>query len=219
MSGRFDIAELIECGDSFARYRARDPEFRNWPLEQESEDSLRGIIQMILDPLSESVGKERVTLTSGFRSLALVKAIESDARKTGCPPRIFAPKDQHCASERDQKGALICDRGGCAVDLRVEGWTGFGLGNWIAENSVFDRMYLYGAEASVHVSIASVLKILSTGGREDLRESDRAFVAPDGRIVRPKGAIVEMKRYGRRLLPRVRSRDWLAAAALSKDVL
>jgi hypothetical protein len=68
------------------------------------------------------------------------------------PARIAPRLDQHAACEVNNRGQTICRRLGAAVDLSVPGITALEIGRWIASNTSFDRIYLYGDDRPLHVS-------------------------------------------------------------------
>jgi hypothetical protein len=85
-----------------------------------------------------------IKLTYGFASPALTLSIDG---------RIDPKLDQHVACEANRKGAPVCSRLGAAVDFLVEYEDMFGVARWIAANCSFARMYIYGTDRPLHVSI------------------------------------------------------------------
>ena len=61
--------------------------------------------------------------------------------------------DQHAGHEKNRLGRPICDRGGLAVDLRVPGVDSKTVADWIVANTPYDRLYYYGADRPLHVSV------------------------------------------------------------------
>jgi putative transposase len=67
--------------------------------------------------------------------------------------RISPPIDQHASYELNTKGDLVCSRGGAAVDFSCVNVSSLQIAQWIAKNCPFDRLYFYGVERPIHVSI------------------------------------------------------------------
>ncbi len=129
--------ELIECGDTWNRTR-----IDNMPRQPETYNALCELAMEVLDPVIEYFGA--IKLTYGFASSALTRQIA----------RAIAPKlDQHASCEHGRGGYPICARGGAAVDFLVEYEDMREVARWIAENCSFDRMYLYGSDRPIHVSV------------------------------------------------------------------
>ena len=85
-----------------------------------------------------------IKLTYGFCSQELSKRI----------PKGIAPKlDQHCGYELNRLKKPICTRLGIAADFIVEDENMLEVALWIAENLEFDRLYFYGLDRPIHVSI------------------------------------------------------------------
>lgn len=121
------------------------------------------LTQRVLDPLWEQYGG--LTLTYGFASPALTKHIHG---------RICPRLDQHAGCEVNRRGNMICSRKGLAVDLIIPGQSSLDVAVWVREHLAFDRLYYYGEDRPIHVSV----------GPEETR------------------ATITMKRYGERLVPR-----------------
>lgn len=133
----FTYRELIECGETWNRTR-----INNVPQSPESYNALHDLATQILDPVVEYFGA--IKLTYGFASSALTKQIRKN----------IAPKlDQHAACELDRKGHAICPRLGAAVDFLVEFEDMVEVARWINVNCAFDRLYVYGSDQPLHVSI------------------------------------------------------------------
>lgn len=147
--------ELIECGTTYAEYK---PE--NYPLSPETYKALRELCVKVLDPAIDYFGD--IVLTYGFASPALTKLIKGN----------IAPKlDQHSSCELNRKGDLICDRAGAAVDFYVEYEDMLEVAQWIAENTEFDRLYFYGSDRPIHVSVGpqnskQIVHMKKTSGKQ-----------------------------------------------------
>jgi hypothetical protein len=96
----------------------------------------------VLDPVVERFGV--VSITYGFGSLALIRHIHR---------RIDPLRDQHAGHELRPDGTPICPRLGQAVDFRIDGASSASVARWVATCLPFDRLYFYGADRPIHVSI------------------------------------------------------------------
>ncbi|MBK1644821.1 peptidase M15 [Thiocapsa imhoffii] len=135
--GRFlTYRQLIACGETQAATG-----LENCPREPESYTALCDLATQVLDPVIEYFGMIR--LTYGFCSAALAKAI---------PGRIDPKRDQHAAHERNRLGHPICSRLGAAVDFIVEDEDMLEVARWVASETPFDRLYVYGEDQPIHVS-------------------------------------------------------------------
>ncbi|MBX7136256.1 MAG: DNA phosphorothioation-associated putative methyltransferase [Fimbriimonadaceae bacterium] len=132
----FTYRDLIECGETWRRTG-----ITNRPRNPETYNALHALTTRVIDPLIDYFGMIR--LTYGFCSPELAKAI---------PARIAPKLDQHAAHEHNRFGQHICDRLGAAVDFVVEDEDMVDVAKWIAENLVFDRLYLYGPDRPIHIS-------------------------------------------------------------------
>ena len=132
----FTYSDLIACGTT-----ALNSNIDNLPLDAESWKALANLAVHILDPIRENFGQ--IELTYGFCSLELSKRIKSN---------IYPSLDQHCCSEVNRNGKLLCDRGGAAVDFRVPSANSLEIAQWIVSNLPFDRLYFYGSSNPIHVS-------------------------------------------------------------------
>jgi hypothetical protein len=96
----------------------------------------------VLDPVVEYFGG--IKLTYGFAGQRLTRLMSG---------RIAPALDQHAACERNARGKPICGRAGAAIDFLVEFENMREVARWIASNCAFDRMYFYGDERPIHVSV------------------------------------------------------------------
>jgi hypothetical protein len=138
----FCFRDFVECGDTWHRLRAEGLNIDNAPVAAATFEAMRELCRVILDPVSRRFGLPQ--LTYAFASPALTKHIGS---------RICPSRDQHAGHELNHRGALICRRSGMAVDLRVSGVASRTLAAWIAQNTAFDRLYVYGPDQPIHISI------------------------------------------------------------------
>ena len=61
--------------------------------------------------------------------------------------------DQHASHERNSRGNYICDRLGAACDFLVEDEHMHEVAKWIHKNTLYDRIYYYGPQRPLHVSV------------------------------------------------------------------
>jgi len=134
--------DLVECGET-----QESTGIDNHPKEPETYEALWQLATKVLDPVMDYFGGIR--LTYGFCSAELGRAIKKNV----------APKlDQHAACEKNRFGNYICDRLGAAVDFIIEDESMLEVAAWIAENTPFYRMYIYGDNFPLHVSIGPEMK-------------------------------------------------------------
>jgi DNA phosphorothioation-associated putative methyltransferase len=133
----FTYRQLIECGETWEKTRVK-----NTPALAASYNALHDLATSILDPVVEYFGA--IKLTYGFASTALTKLI----------PGNIAPKlDQHASCETGRSGVPVSPRKGAAVDFLVEYEDMIEVAKWVAANCTFDRMYVYGVDRPLHVSV------------------------------------------------------------------
>lgn len=159
--------DLVEAGETWRRVRVP-----NLPSQAGTVAALRRLAEEILDPVMARFGPLEVTY--GFASPTLARHV---------PGRIDPARDQHAGHELRPDGRPVCVRLGQAVDFRVGGACSGRIGAWIAGRLPFDRLYFYGADRPVHVSV----------GPGESRAVVAMLPGPSGRRV-----------------PRMRSAAWLA---------
>jgi DNA phosphorothioation-associated putative methyltransferase len=133
----FTFRNFIECGETQQRLG-----LRNIPLNPLTYNAIYRLAVCVLDPLIDYFGAIR--LTYGFCSGALGKHIGE---------RIAPKLDQHASHECNRLGKPICDRLGAAVDFIVEDENMLEVAQWIVHNCPFDRIYFYGSDKPLHVSL------------------------------------------------------------------
>lgn len=136
----FTFEMLFHCGETWRRAQCS-----NIPLQVESWQAYRELAIEILDPVVLQHGQPR--LTYGFCGAELRKVIQANPS-----PGIAPALDQHAACERNKMGRLICPRRGAAVDLVYPGRNSYQMALWLAQNTPFDRLYLYGPDRPLHIS-------------------------------------------------------------------
>lgn len=162
----FTYRQLIECGETWDRTQVN-----NMPRSPATYNALYDLATEILDPVVDYFGA--IKLTYGFASPAVTKHIAAH----------IAPKlDQHAACELNRSGRPICARQGAAVDFVVQYEDMLEVAKWIVAHCSFDRLYLYGSDRPLHVSIGpdrsgECFLVKTVGGRRipkriELRQID-----------------------------------------------
>jgi DNA phosphorothioation-associated putative methyltransferase len=150
----FTYRQLIECGATWQRAKVD-----NIPKSPDSFNALYDLATQVLDPVVEYFGG--IQLTYGFAGQALTRLISG---------RIAPAIDQHAAYEVNAAGKAICGRGGAAIDFLVQFEDMLGVASWVVANCVFDRIYFYGKDCPLHVSVGpqltrEVYEMVSKDGR------------------------------------------------------
>lgn len=150
----FTFRDLCECGETWERTRTH-----NVPQSADTYEALWMLATNVLDPVIDYFGG--IKLTYGFASHALTRLIRQ---------RIAPHLDQHASCEVRQNGRLLCDRRGAAVDFLVEYEDMLEVVRWIKQNCQFDRIYFYGRQRPIHVSVGpeasrAVFELRETNGR------------------------------------------------------
>lgn len=159
----FTYRDLIECGETWQSLSASlGAPFDNVPRVEATFAAMRELCTAVLDPVTERFG--RPTLTYAFAGRSLTRHI---------PGRIHPPADQHAGHEVDLRNRLVCPRLGLAVDFFVPGIDSREAARWIVASTAFDRLYFYGADKPLHVSV----------GPENNRQVVSMAVGPSGRRV------------------------------------
>ena len=134
-------------------YQQRHPEWQlannNNPTANDTQKVINDYKAHILMPIEQYFGL--TTITYGFTSFELYKKVQK------LSPQHTAPTlDQHTSHEVNSRGNLICKRGGLACDFIVEGFEeNMGvIAKYIVQNLPFDRIYFYGNNKPLHVSIS-----------------------------------------------------------------
>ena len=133
----FCYKDFVECGETFLALRPQ-----NFPKETETYKALRELAQVILDPVWEEFSD--IELTYGLSCRDLYQHINA---------RISPALDQHASYELNARGKKICSRGGAAVDFYCPGISSLQIAQWIVKFCQFDRLYFYGTDRPIHVSI------------------------------------------------------------------
>jgi len=157
----FKYRQLIECGETWSQTHAE-----NVPVNPDTYNALFDLATEVLDPVVEYFGA--IILTYGFASDSLTKLISS---------RIAPKIDQHAGCEKTRSGSFRCDRLGAAVDFLVEDEDMLEVARWIHEHCAYDRMYFYGPDRPIHVSVGpdnsrQAYSMVAVGGRRMPRKLD-----------------------------------------------
>ena len=129
--------DLIEVGETWRRVRVP-----NLPIQPATADALQQLARDILDPVIDEYGP--VEITYGFASWELTRHV---------PGRIAPHLDQHAGHELRPNGKLVCPRLGQAADFWIPGLCSGMLAAWLVAKLPFDRLYFYGPDRPIHVSI------------------------------------------------------------------
>jgi hypothetical protein len=134
---RFLASDLVQLGETWERVR-----IPNMPKEAATMQGLAWLVEVILDPVEAQFGP--IQLTYGFASPELTRHI---------PGRIDPSRDQHAGYELKPNGKPVCERLGQASDFFLEGMNMGAVALWVATNLLFDRIYFYGSDRHLHVSV------------------------------------------------------------------
>jgi hypothetical protein len=134
--------DLCYAGETWQRTEAQ-----NLPQQAGTIEAMLHLAEQILDPVIDEFGPIEITYCLG--SHGLTKLI---------PGRIDPARDQHAGHELQRNGQPICDRLGQAMDFRVEDVYSGKIAARIARHLPFDRIYFYGSDRPLHVSVGSEKK-------------------------------------------------------------
>ena len=137
----FQFKDFFECSDTY-----KSSSISNVPKQQDTYEVIKYFSLEILDKVKEKFGD--VTLTYGFCCYELSKEIKKN---------IYPKTDQHAGYEKDFKNNYICERRGFAADFFVKDKSSLEVAKWIVMNCNFDRIYFYGNDRPIHVSINEIL--------------------------------------------------------------
>lgn len=159
----FVYRDLIACGETWHRLTEQvGMPFDNVPRAADTFAAIRALCAVVLDPVARHFG--RVELTYAFASSRLTKHV---------PGRIHPPLDQHAGHEVNRTGKPVCSRLGLAADFVIPGTDSHEVARWVAEHTAFDRLYFYGSDRPIHVSV----------GPESTRQVVSMRRGPSGRLV------------------------------------
>lgn len=126
----------------------------------------------ILVPIASEFG--HVKITYGFTNHSLLRHILNHS-SGNMAPNI----DQHASMECNSKGTRICKRDGAACDFYVEGYKREmnEIAKFICKNLEFDRLYFYGKENPLHISVGpdnSRFALIRTTRNDGLRVNTKS---------------------------------------------
>lgn len=125
----------------------RYPELLSNSPSLQSLVSIRLLCERILLPVQNQFGLVKVTY--GFTSANLVSLIRKK-NPSGTAPEL----DQHAASELNSGDKLISKRRGSACDFFIKNYSMADICRFMVNNLDFDRLYFYGDNRPIHVSIS-----------------------------------------------------------------
>ncbi|UXI00770.1 hypothetical protein [Photobacterium sp. TY1-4] len=126
----------------------------------------------ILSPIEQKFG--RISITYGFTSAEFLRHILKHS------PGDMAPEiDQHASMERNTRGNRICKRDGASCDFYVEDYRQKmdEIANFIVNTLPFDRLYFYGKDKPIHISIGpeqSHYALIRTPRRDGIRVNKKS---------------------------------------------
>jgi len=172
----FTYRDLIECGETWHRLGGK---LDNRPYQQQTVRAIEQMAELVLDPLVKQF-EVLPQLTYGLACAELARRVPG-----GVAPRI----DQHAGYELNSKGAPMCSRGGFAVDFLVPGKSSRQVAVWLIANTPFDRLYFYGDDRPIHISIGPQesrqvveMGIRADGRRGPIRRGDGEWLAVDSSV-------------------------------------
>ncbi|WP_371187842.1 hypothetical protein [Thalassotalea maritima] len=129
--------------------KKHDFELSNFPETSLSVEAIATLLKCILIPIEKELGT--IFITYGFVSGKLNTFIQKN-NPVGTSPSI----DQHSSHEHNAKHKVICKRGGVASDFYVTGYEKNmdRVVDFIVNNLEFDRIYYYGKDRPIHVSVS-----------------------------------------------------------------
>ena len=139
-SENFAYSDFVECSDTFSAV-----DISNVPRQTKTYFFMRKFANEILEPCLQRFGN--VNITYGFCDHSLAKEIK---KRTGS---IYPPLDQHAGMELNKNQQLICSRGDLLLIFHCLPTSSKTLADYIVSELNFDRLYFYGNDRPVHVSV------------------------------------------------------------------
>ena len=140
----FTYRDFVHCGETWHRLEREAPgSVPNVPVQPETYAAMREMCDRVLDPVIRAF-EYPIELTYAFASPALTKHIRGRTNPT---------RDQHASCELNARGNPICSRLGFAVDFRIRDISSADVALFVVEGTDFDRLYYYGEDRPVHVSV------------------------------------------------------------------
>lgn len=141
-SKNFSFEDFISCSETFQNISVE-----NVPRLETSYKFIKSLANDILEPCLAKFGN--LNLTYGFCSEKLSRAIKKGNGG------IHPPLDQHAGMELNANGNLICPRGGMAADFHCLPISSLQVAKFVVGKLPFDRLYYYGENRPIHVSVNS----------------------------------------------------------------
>lgn len=156
------------------RHSDLPPHIKNIPINSDSVNALKQLNNDILSSIETQFGA--ITITYGFTSNVLKNHLLRHN-----PGQMAPSLDQHAASELNTKGNLNCKRQGAACDFRVAGFENQmdEIAKFIVSQLPFDRLYFYGKNRPIHVSIGPENSLFV----QIMKPSDKGYSVPSLRGV------------------------------------
>ncbi|MCF7970009.1 MAG: hypothetical protein K9L22_02450 [Methylococcaceae bacterium] len=141
-SKHFKYLDFIDCGETQEKNQ-----LVNSPKDPRTIAAIESLATGILDPVVEQFGE--LKLTYGLCANDLLLQI-----KKRPSPGIAPQLDQHAGYEVNSKNKRICQRDGFACDFYALNTDSLAVAKWIVMHLPFDRLYFYGKNRPIHISIA-----------------------------------------------------------------
>jgi len=141
-SKHFKYSDFTHCGTTQTKTL-----IANTAKDPRTLAAIKKLANLILEPITENFGQ--INLTYGLCTNDLLLQIK---KKTS--PGIAPQLDQHAGYEVNSRGNRICKRDGFACDFYVTGIDSLTIAKWAVINLPFDRLYFYGKDRPLHISIA-----------------------------------------------------------------
>jgi len=130
-----------------------DVDIDNWPTDSNTKEQICRLLEQLLIPVQREFGE--IKISYGFTSAKLNRYIQKNSPEGTCPAI-----DQHSGYETNKNNNAICQRGGIACDFKVAGFEDRMdiVARFIVDNLCFDKLYFYGTDKPIHLSINSAPK-------------------------------------------------------------
>jgi hypothetical protein len=132
---------VIEVGTTWNERR-----IDNRPRQLATYDAMRELSERVLDRVWDEFGGMQITYAFASGELDKLVHLQPNAQTS-------RSLDQHAGCELNKDGRPFCKRLGLSVDFHVHGINSATVARWVATNTEFDRLYFYGMERPIHVSV------------------------------------------------------------------
>jgi len=143
-SKNFKYSDFTQCGETQAKTL-----IANTVKDPRTLDAIKEMANLILEPIMVIFGQ--VNLTYGLCTNDLLLQIKKKPS-----PGIAPQLDQHAGYEVNSRGNRVCKRDGFACDFYIVGTDSLTVAKWVVKNLPFDRLYFYGKDRPIHISIAPI---------------------------------------------------------------